>query len=108
MNVNDFIDDFLEKLAEELASTLPDLKEKLIAASRDAILGNVSRVETWMVMLAGGQLTEEELSWLVRAKMDLSNLVILENSGLTLTRIDTLRQTIARTFISTIMAAAGV
>jgi len=108
MTVLSFLDGFLQQIALQFKEALPAVRKQLLESSRDAVLENAKRLDEWLVMSSTGQLSEKDLEWLVKAKLDLNKLNALESTGLSLVRIDELRQQVARTLISSIISAAGL
>lgn len=55
----------------------------------------------WTKLLAAGDLTPEELQWLVKGKEDLAEMEALKRAGLELVRVERLRNTMIALVIDT-------
>ena len=108
MSILSFLDHFLEQIALQFKEALPSVRKLLLVSSRDAILENASQIDQWLAMSSTGQLSKQDLEWLIKANLDLSKLKILETSGLSLARIDEMRGQVTRTLISSIISATGL
>lgn len=89
----------LEEITHQIEAILPDMADKLLPAGKDILRSHAELLEQWTAQAAAGQLTEQDLNWLVRSRLDLSRLKALESAGLTLVEIDLFRQSLTRTLI---------
>lgn len=93
------LDSILEEITHQVEAMLPEMADRLIPAGKDILRSHAALLENWAAQVASGQLTEQDVTWLVRGKMDLSRLRALESSGLSLVEIDLFRQSLTRTLI---------
>lgn len=93
------LDSILEEITHQVEAMLPEMADRLIPAGKDILRSHAALLENWAAQAASGQLTEQDVTWLVRGKMDLSRLRALESSGLSLVEIDLFRQSLTRTLI---------
>ena len=93
------LDSILEEITHQIEAMLPEMADRLIPAGKDILRSHAALLENWAAQAASGQLTEQDVTWLVRGKMDLSHLRALESSGLSLVEIDLFRQSLTRTLI---------
>lgn len=94
-----FIDTILNEIRHQLEATLPRLSERLLPAGRSLLMDSASQLEEWVGQAASGELTEADVDWLVRSRLDLHRLEALRSAGLAQVEIDLFRQTITRTII---------
>lgn len=89
----------MEEISHQIEAILPEMADKLLPAGKDILRSHAELLEQWAAQAATGQLTEGDVAWLVRSRMDLSRLRALEAAGLTLVEIDLFRQSLTRTLI---------
>lgn len=89
----------LEELTHQIEAILPEMADKLLPAGKDILRSHGELLEQWAAQAATGQLTEQDVAWLVRSRLDLSRLRALEAAGLSLVEIDLFRQSLTRTLI---------
>lgn len=94
-----FIDTILNEIRHQLEATLPRLSERLLPAGRSLLMDSASQLEEWVGQAASGELTEADVDWLVRSRLDLHRLEALRSAGLAQVEIDLFRQTITCTII---------
>lgn len=89
----------LDEIQHQVESALPEMADRLLPAGKDIIRSHADLLERWATQASTGELTESDITWLVRSHMDLSRLKALETAGLTLVEIDLFRQSLTRTLI---------
>jgi len=94
-----FADALLSEIRHQLEAALPALADQLLPAGKKILLDHAEQLETWASQAAAGQLTEEDVEWLVRSQLDLHRLKALEAAGMAQVEVDLFRQTLARTAI---------
>lgn len=94
-----FAYDLLQEIKHQIEMTLPALSDHLLPAGRDLLLSHADQLEAWAGQAASGELTEEDVEWLVRSRLDLNRLKALESVGLAQVEIDLFRQALTRTVI---------
>lgn len=92
-----FADELLSEIRHQLEAVLPALADQLLPAGRELLIEQAEQLESWAAQAAAGQLTEEDVEWLVRSRLDLTRLKALESAGMAQVEIDLFRQTLART-----------
>ena len=102
MTRKSFIDDFIPEFLKYLKKALPEVKEDLLHQAGDIIRGNASKVERWTVQASTGELTLSEVRWLVSSQLDLSGMNALKSAGLSLVKIDEVRQAFVSSLITSI------
>ncbi len=94
-----FVDTLVNEIRYQLEATLPRLSDRLLPAGASLIRDSAVQLESWASQAASGELTESDVRWLVRSKLDLRRLEALRVAGLTQVEVDLFRQTITRTVI---------
>lgn len=85
------------ELKRQIEALLPSLSERLLPAGKNLFLRNAKQLETWASQLAAGELTPDDVEWLVRSSMDLTRLTALESAGLAQVDLDHFRQVVIQT-----------
>lgn len=94
-----FVDTILNEIRHQLEATLPRLSEHLMPAGKALLRDSASQLESWAAQAASGELTEADVDWLVRSRLDLHRLNGLRTAGLAQVEVDLFRQAITRTII---------
>lgn len=94
-----FVDTLVNEIRYQLEATLPRLSDRLLPAGASLIRDSAVQLESWASQAASGELTESDVRWLVRSKLDLRRLEALRVAGLTQVEVDLFRQAITRTVI---------
>ena len=85
------------ELKRQIEALLPSLSKRLLPAGKNLFLRNAKQLETWASQLAAGELTPDDVEWLVRSSMDLTRLTALESAGLAQVDLDHFRQVVIQT-----------
>jgi hypothetical protein len=85
------------ELKRQIEALLPSLSQRLLPAGKNLLLRNAKQLEIWASQLAAGQLTPDDVEWLVRSSMDLTRLTALESAGLAQADLDHFRQAVIQT-----------
>lgn len=94
-----FVDTILNEIRHQLEATLPRLSDHLLPAGKSLLRDSADQLETWAAQAASGELTESDVDWLVRSRLDLHRLEALRAAGLAQVEIDLFRQAMTRTII---------
>ena len=97
-----FFDNFMPNVESFLKKALPDLQQDLLHAASQIVRDNASKVKVWVVKSSTGELSSEELKWLIASLLDLSRLNVLKEAGLTLVQFDAFRQAMIGSLIKSI------
>lgn len=94
-------DDFLELLKDDLLDLAKDfgddLKDEIIDDGTAFAQNAKEDLEEWTRMVANGELSQEDLEWLIEAKKDLAKMEALKQKGVAKAKIDNLRSAIMET-----------
>lgn len=100
-------DTFLETLRKDLEEVVirhgADLKEELIADGTAFAEKMKEDLVRWSEQMANGELSKEDLEWLLAAKKDLAEMQELKIKGITQIRIDRIRNSIVETIIGSVI-----
>ena len=108
VDINGLLKDFLSAFKLHLTDELPHVRDMLLKQAGSAVVDNTARLKEWMSQAASGELTREDLDFLIKAQMDLSRINALTKMGLTLTKIDAMRKSLASTLISSVFNTIGI
>ena len=75
-----FFDNFMPNVESFLKKALPDLQQDLLHAASQIVRDNASKVKVWVVKSSTGELSSEELKWLIASQLDLSRLNVLKEA----------------------------
>lgn len=64
-------------------------------------------LERWLVLRSQGQLTDDDLVWLIKSKKDLAELQALKQAGVSVTRLEGFKHDLITLAINTATAAAA-
>ena len=78
-----------------------DLKQDAVEDSKKFLTEVKEDVLRWISLLAEGKLTPDDLSWLIKGKRDLAELLFLKEKGLTKPDLDKFFEGLLETIIST-------
>ena len=107
-DLNGLLNQFLTSFQATLTEELPEMKEALLKSARHTVVDNSSNLRRWMPQLASGELTRDDLDFLIKAQLDLTRLNALADVGLGVARLDALRKSLVSTLISSMFKTIGV
>jgi hypothetical protein len=101
----------LKKITEEILKEIKSLAEETFKEHKDkafkdgkAFLNKIEDdLERLSNLLAKGELTAEEFEWLVRSKKDLAEMVLLNQAGLALVKIDKFKDSLLNLIIDSFL-----
>lgn len=99
---NTTFDDLKSGLTSLIVSTLKKRSAEA-AESGKAYLELVKNdLEIWTKQVAAGELSPEDVKWLVNSKKDLAGMILLKEKGLSLVAIDHFKDQLSRLLVGTI------
>ena len=107
INFSQILEDFKNELMNLSSDLKDDMKDALLKDGLDFMDRSRADLERWLNLSASGQLSTEELEWLMRSKKDLAEMESLKQKGLALARIDRYRNAVARSAISAVFKSLG-
>ena len=108
MDDKSFIQEVMMRFRSHLKEISSAHRETILESGRMFVSDSRLDLERWTGLLASGVLTKNELEWLVRAKVDLAEMEVLKQEGLTLARIDELRAALAGAVTGAVMHVIGM
>ncbi len=90
-DIKDFWDTLNGALAEYAEQNLAERKDAFIADSNDFITRARKDIELWIKFVAAGQLTPDDLEFLVKRRKDLAAMAALTQAGLTAAEVEKCR-----------------
>jgi hypothetical protein len=104
-------DAFLETLKADLTEVVSDfgedLKDDLLKDAGDFALQTKEDLIKWSKMLKDGELSPEELEFLLKAKKDLAEMEALKQRGLAQAKLDKLKLAIIDTVAGSVKKVIG-
>lgn len=102
MTSKSFIDVFVPEFLSYLKKALPHVQQELLAHADEIVRSNASKVEQWTVQASTGELSLSDVRWLISSQLDLSGMNSLKLAGLSLVKIDEVRQAFVSSLITSI------
>jgi hypothetical protein len=78
-----------------------EIKEEAVEDSKQFLAQVKDDVQRWSTLLIEGKLTSDELSWLIKGKRDLAQLLFLKEKGLAKPELDKFFEGLLEIIIST-------
>ena len=103
--MHDLLHNFLEALQLQIRDELPEIQDQMLKGARTVLLDNTSRIKQWTEKVASGELSRDDADFLIKAQLDLTRLRALEETGLTLARIDQLKKTLVTVLVSSLFTS---
>jgi len=97
------VDLMIDAFRQQLEAWLPSLSDRLVPVGKNLLKRNAAQLQTWVSLAAAGQLTKDEVAWLVRSRMDLTRLTALESAGLAQVEIDQFRNMLTKATIGVLI-----
>ncbi|WP_291319736.1 hypothetical protein [Desulfonatronospira sp.] len=102
INFSLIVEEFRNELISLSSDLRDDIKDALLQDGLDFIEGSKADLERWSNLFAAGQLSREELEWLLRSKRDLVEMEALKQKGLALARIDRYRNAVTQSALNAV------
>lgn len=102
MTEETFHDKFLPNFVTFLKKELPDLQKDLLNTASHVVHDNAAKIKSWVTKSSTGELSSEDLKWLMASQMDLTRMHVLKESGLSLVKFDAFRQAMFNSLIKSI------
>ncbi|KFF06436.1 hypothetical protein [Flavobacterium reichenbachii] len=103
MDKDKFIEELKEKLKTILTDSYKDLKPELEKDLNAFLETSKEKLERWMLLFAYGDLTKEELEWLLKSQLDLVALEALQAAGISKIKLNALKNNIIKTIFKVIL-----
>jgi len=101
-NFDDFIDTLKDNLIGLTKKYGDDIKDELITDGKAFAEETREDLEDWTQKVAEGELTQDDLEWLIHGKKDLAEMEALKQKGLAKAKIDRYRNAMLETVVGTV------
>ena len=81
-----------------------EIKEEAIQDSKEFLTQVKDDVQRWTTLLVEGKLTSDDLTWLIKGKRDLAELLFLKDKGLAKPELDKFFEGLLETILKTTLA----
>lgn len=104
----DFSKSLLDGLKELAKKEFADFQKEALAAGQNYLDQSKSDVQEWALAVASGQMSKEDLEFLVKSKLDVAKLTALKEKGLTKVRVDKFKNELGGLIVRTLFGAVKV
>ena len=81
-----------------------ELKEEAVEDSKDFLVQVKDDVQRWTTLLVEGKLTSDDLTWLIKGKRNLAELLFLKDKGLAQPDLDKFFEGLLETILKTTLS----
>lgn len=103
MNTDQLIEEVKIKLKTIISSSYKDNKYEIEKDLNAFLETSKDKLERWIILFASGNLTEEELEWLLKSQLDLVALQALQTTGISKIKLNTIKNNIIKMIFKIIM-----
>jgi hypothetical protein len=103
IHFNDFLNTLKKSLGELAKEYGRQYKDAIIKDGTDFVLQTQAKLDEWLQMVVKGQLTKDDLDYLLEGQKDLMQMEALKNAGLALAQKDKLQKAILETIAGSIL-----
>jgi hypothetical protein len=103
MNNDQLIEELKSKLKTILTKSYKDIKPELEKDLNTFLETSREKLERWIFLLSTGDITEEELEWLLKSQLDLVALQALQTTGISKIKLNILKNNILKTIFKIIL-----
>jgi hypothetical protein len=103
MNNDQFIEELKSKLKTIITNSYKDIKPELEKDLNTFLETSREKLERWIFLLSTGDITEEELEWLLKSQLDLVALQALQTTGISKIKLNALKNNILKTIFKIIL-----
>ena len=86
-------------LTDNYKEIIPELEKDLNAFLETS----KTKLERWLILFSSGDLTEEELEWLLKSQLDLVSLQALQTAGISKIKLNTIKNNIIKIIFNLII-----
>lgn len=90
-------------LKEILKKSYKDLKPELEKDINTFLETSATKLERWTILFSSGDLTEEELEWLLKSQLDLVVLQALQSAGISKIKLNNIKNNIIKMIFKVII-----
>jgi stress response protein SCP2 len=103
MNNDQLIEELKSKLKTIIAESYKDNKSEFEKDLKAFLEISNEKLERWMILFSTGDLTEEELEWLLKSQLDLMTLQGLQTTGISKIKLNALKNNIIKMIFKVII-----
>ncbi|MBS7233634.1 hypothetical protein KHA90_21705 [Flavobacterium psychroterrae] len=103
MNNDQLIEELKSKLKTILTKSYKDIKPELEKDLNTFLETSREKLERWIFLLSTGDITEEELEWLLKSQLDLVALQALQTTGISKIKLNSLKNNILKIIFKIIL-----
>ncbi|WP_394775422.1 hypothetical protein [Flavobacterium sp.] len=103
MNIDQLIEELKSKLKTIITKSYKDIKPELEKDLNAFLEASREKLERWIFLLSTGDITEEELEWLLKSQLDLVALQALQTTGISKVKLNALKNNILKTIFKIIL-----
>ncbi|KQB39456.1 hypothetical protein RC62_1137 [Flavobacterium aquidurense] len=103
MNSEQLIEELKSKLKTIITKSYKDNKAELEKDLNEFLEKSKEKLERWMSLFASGNLTEEELEWLLKSQLDLVSLQALQTTGISKIKLNAIKNNILKIIFKVII-----
>lgn len=103
MNHNKLIEELKSKSKTIISNSYKSNKSELEKDLNTFLETSKEKLERWMILFSTGDLTEEELEWLLKSQLDLMTLQALQTTGISKIKLNAIKNNIIKTIFKVII-----
>lgn len=103
MNKDQLIEDLKNKLKIIITESYKDNKSELEKDLNAFLENSKEKLERWILLFASGDLTEEELQWLLKSQLNLMTLQGLQTAGISKIKLNSIKNNIIKMIFKVII-----
>lgn len=103
MNNDPLIEELKSKLKTIITESYKDNKSELEKDLNAFLQTSKEKLERWMILFSTGNLTEDELEWLLKSQFDLMTLQTLQATGISKIKLNALKNNIIKMIFKVIL-----
>lgn len=103
MNNDQLIEELKNKLKAIITKSYKDNKSELEKDLNTFLETSKEKLERWMILFSIGDLTEDELEWLLKSQLDLVALQALQTTGISKIKLNALKNNIIKMIFKVIL-----
>lgn len=103
MDHNKLIEELKSKSKTIIINSYKSNKSELEKDLNTFLETSKEKLERWMILFSTGDLTEEELEWLLKSQLDLMTLQALQTTGISKIKLNTIKNNIIKTIFKVII-----
>lgn len=103
MDHNKLIEELKSKSKAIIINSYKSNKSELEKDLNTFLETSKEKLERWMILFSTGDLTEEELEWLLKSQLDLMTLQALQTTGISKIKLNAIKNNIIKTIFKVII-----